>query len=159
MSDTQSSKETMNQFVALSSLLTGFPTSTLAPRLDPINLKQTYLDTVNKNAPPSTVARLLKTFNTIQTSLPPEEWGLAVNCRILEDDVLGPLARQIIKMWLVGIWYDPPDQSQTGEVVSMQAFTHGLLWQAIQAHPTGYSEFAHGYWGAPPPPGPVSMET
>jgi hypothetical protein len=138
-------------FVALSSVLTGFPESTLAPSLDPVRLKNIYFDTLRVKADPATLSQLLAVFKGIHDALPVVRWPDAVHDQILLNNELGPLARQIIKLWLLGVYFSPPDQSVTGEVVSSMAFTHGLLWTAIRAHPTGYSVFPHGYWASPPP--------
>lgn len=147
----QSSDAEIGLFVELSSVLTGMPETTLAPSLDPTGLKQIYFAALRAKADPATLDRLLGIFGAIRTTLPPAQWPAAVDQQILRQDRIGPLARQILKLWLLGIFFSPPDQSVTGEVVNSVAFTHGLLWTAIQAHPTGYSELPHGYWSSPPP--------
>jgi hypothetical protein len=143
-------------FVALSSVLVGLDSSLLDPPLDPQNLAGTYFSYASQRITPLVWDQLFSTFLGIQGQYPPAQWPAAVNSRILQNPLLGPVGRQIIKMWMLGIWFDPPEQSLSGEVISSTAFTRGLLWTVIRAHPTGYSQFSHGYWHTPPPPGPVN---
>jgi hypothetical protein len=78
---------------------------------------------------------------------------------IFSDEKLGPVARNIIKMWYVGIWYElPPEWTETfgaleNDVtffVSPAAYTEGLLWRAIGANPPGAKAPGYGSWAAPP---------
>ena len=71
---------------------------------------------------------------------------------ILADPVLGFVARSIMKMWLLGSWYNPANSSQAVNVVSAQAYKESLVWKIMQSHPMGYSMFTFGYWAKPPPP-------
>ena len=63
---------------------------------------------------------------------------------VLSDDQLGPIARNIIKLWYVGIWYELPrggaDAFGARERLSPSpfrppAYTEALLWPAIGANP------------------------
>jgi hypothetical protein len=78
---------------------------------------------------------------------------------IFSDEKLGPVARNIIKMWYVGAWYElPPEWTESfgaldGDVtffVSPAAYTEGLLWRAIGANPPGAKAPGYGSWAAPP---------
>lgn len=148
-----SSASRLDQFVALSSALTGFTTNVLSPPFDPTDppLKQLYLSTADKDDQP-TVDALLAAFAKIQTQ-PPQ----TIANTLLEVDNPRPsatalMARSIIKMWYLGSWYPTGSLSATdGSVVSMNAYTGGLAWVAMQAHPMGYSELKFGYWNSPPP--------
>ncbi len=118
-----------------------------------------------------------------------------VDDRVFEDEKLGPLARNIIKLWYTGVWYEPPLQwaarfgtpikavpaqrrpgqqgvaghalsdskgalEQQGRqrtparmaayAVSAAAYTEGLLWRAIGAHPPGAKAPGYGSWAVPP---------
>ncbi|GAA2564643.1 MULTISPECIES: hypothetical protein [Streptomyces] len=87
-----------------------------------------------------------------------------------------PVVKSIIKLWYVGVWYGPelagrvdvaawtapgrsgakpavPDDSQpegSQFVVSPDAYTEGLLWRAIGAHPAGAKAPGYGSWANPP---------
>ncbi len=141
-------------FVRLSSVLTGYPTSTLAPSLDPVDLASEYLAAVKQRAAPATVDQLLTVYASIDRATGGDlaQQATPVQQQILADPTLGPLARRIIRLWYVSIWYDaePPSMFEPGVVISMNAYVGGLVWGAAQAHPMGYSELAYGYWASPP---------
>jgi hypothetical protein len=90
-----------------------------------------------------------------------------------------PVVGSIVKLWYVGVWYGPqlagrmdvaawtapgrsgakpavPDGSEPAEereplfVVSPDAYTEGLLWRAIGAHPSGAKAPGYGSWATPP---------
>jgi hypothetical protein len=141
-----------------------------------------------------------------------DEAGEALLRELLEDQAtafgsakLGPLARNIIKLWYAGTWYElppewaaafgaplkrvpaprqagqpgPPGRQHRGRVmrehgladgqgvteqqgrqrtparvasyvVSPAAYTEGLLWRAIGAHPAGAKAPGYGSWAQPP---------
>ncbi len=79
--------------------------------------------------------------------------------KILGDEYLGPVARAIIKMWYIGIWYELPRSwtekfgaraSNTSRMVTPAAYAEGLLWTAIGAHPPGAKAPGYGSWARPP---------
>jgi hypothetical protein len=147
-------------FVSLSCVLTGFPQERVAPPLDPIGLAAQFLAWITEQVGQAQVDALLKAFSAIQ---PPTEQ--AVQQQIMADPALGPLARRIIRLWYLGIWYfqEPPaavstHQNPNGVVVSMNAYTGGLAWDAIQAHPMGYSEMHYGYWADVPALAPPAAQ-
>jgi hypothetical protein len=88
----------------------------------------------------------------------------AARARLLYRDIfssekLGPIARNIIKVWYVGVWYQMPhgwtDRFGTLDndgtfVVSPAAYTEGLLWRAIGANPRGAKAPGYGSWAEPP---------
>ncbi len=145
--------DALDQFVSLSSALTGVSTEQLKPQLDPIGIADQYLAQVD----PATLTNLLTTFEQQSTEPGNAEQAAAF---ILADPTLGPVARSIIKVWLLGTWYaptdptDPTDPSKSGpplRVVSSQAYKESLVWKVMQSHPMGYSMFSFGYWAEPPP--------
>jgi hypothetical protein len=78
---------------------------------------------------------------------------------VFGDEKLGPIAKNIIKMWYVGVWYElPPEWTESFGareddvtfVVSPAAYTEGLLWRAIGANPPGAMAPGYGSWAAPP---------
>jgi hypothetical protein len=134
----------LDRFVRLSSALTGVDASQLKPALDPIGIADQYLQTLEEFVDAATVQTLLATV--------PAATGAAVDvARVLGDSTLGPIARSIIKLWLLGAWYDPLQPSSAVKVVSAQAYKESLVWKVMQAHPMGYSMFEFGYWAQEPP--------
>ncbi len=82
-----------------------------------------------------------------------------VRARILSDDRLGPVARNIMKLWYIGTWYAmPPEWTEAfgvgGDdrtfVVSPSSYTEGLVWPAIGANPPGAKGPGYGTWSSPP---------
>jgi hypothetical protein len=83
----------------------------------------------------------------------------AVQRKILDDSKLGPLARNLIKMWYLGNWYQLPrvwreahgaHARDTDHVVSAAAYQEGLVWRAIGSHPPGAKQPGFGTWSQPP---------
>jgi hypothetical protein len=78
---------------------------------------------------------------------------------IFSDEQLGPIARNVVKLWFVGIWYELPAawreafgarERDVTFTVSATAYTEGLLWPAIGANPPGAKAPGYGSWAAPP---------
>jgi hypothetical protein len=175
----------LDRFVAFSETATGFS----AVDLHGTGQAATYLATVRQQAGDGIVRELL------EGSEPGPPGG-----EVFGDAKLGPLARNIIKLWYSGVWYQlPPEwaarygapvqgvpaQRLPGErrtpehgaaghalaattgpleqqgrqrtpariasfVVCPAAYTEGLLWRAIGAHPAGAKAPGYGSWAAPP---------
>lgn len=151
-----SSNTDLDNFVGLSAILTGFAAADLNPPLSPAPVAVEYLQTLQSKVDAPTVARLLSTYQGIAAQFPPAGQPAQVQSQILEDPELGPVARNVIRMWYLSIWYTgytgPVSGFSDGFVVSSNAYTKGLAWDAMQAHPMGYSEMHYGYWADPPQP-------
>jgi len=135
---------TISVFVDLSSALTGVAASQLKPQIDPINIAGQYFATLTSHVAEPTLIKLVTTF---QAAGNPVAGATAV----LADPVLGPVARSIMKLWFLGVWYDPAKPTQAVNVVSAQAYKESLVWRVMQSHPMGYSMFTYGYWAKQPP--------
>lgn len=82
-----------------------------------------------------------------------------IRSQILESKKLGPIARNIIKLWYVATWYELPKDWQdaygTKEndrtfIPSPEAYPEGLLWPAIGINPPGAKGLGYGTWSEPP---------
>jgi hypothetical protein len=149
-----SSDQDLTNFVGLSAVLTGFTTDQLFPPISPDPVAVEYLNMLKAKVAAPLVNQILTTFQNIAAQNPPDI-KQEVQQQILDDPQMGPVARNIIRMWYLSIWYDlnqpqPITGFSSGTVVSMNAYTKGLAWDAAQAHPMGYSEMHYGYWAAPP---------
>jgi hypothetical protein len=128
----------LDNFTGLSVVLTGIDQERLAPSVDPIGLPAQYASLLAEQQTPQQIGTAILMQNgqpaTTQTAL---------------------AARAIMKLWLLGVWYQPYAQGAfpLGEqtVVSDEAYTQSWAWSIAQAHPMGYSEFFFGYWNSPPP--------
>ncbi|NEO99630.1 MAG: hypothetical protein F6K58_13320 [Symploca sp. SIO2E9] len=148
---------TLKNFVNLSAILTGYSSDRIMPAIDPIGLAKQYLDYLQNeqtDVDESLINQLFTTFIGIadQPRISPEKLAQEVGKKILKDADVGPIARRIIRLWYLGVWYknEPPKSFEDGTVISMNAYIRGLSWDAIQAHPMGYSEMRYGYWANPP---------
>jgi len=141
-------ERTLEVFVELSEVLTGFGWNTLAGDPELTRVKQEYFATVRRHVPAELFEALLTAYQGIvrgseRSRLEIEE---EVTREIVADSRFGPVARNIVKMWYLGVWYNPPAQSRYGYVVSSEAYRSGLVWQVMQAHPVGDSRLPFGYW-------------
>jgi hypothetical protein len=162
-----------NNFVGLSSILTGFTQDELAPAIDPIGLASEYLNWILQQLQEpdrQTFLQVLSTYQDIAAQFPPPldpvapdatqvaEISGEVQQQILSDPGMAAIARRIMRLWYLATWYEnePPNPTDAGTIPSANAYTLGLAWEAAQAHPMGYSELHFGYWATQPPPNDVS---
>jgi hypothetical protein len=83
----------------------------------------------------------------------------ALRHRIFSDDRLGPVARNVIKLWYAGMWYGLPPEwtdryganaAAETSTITAASYQEGLLWRAIGANPPGAKAPGYGSWAAPP---------
>src|SRR4051794_23830548 len=151
------SSDPLDDFLALSSALTGFSVF----RLKGTGQAEPYLSTATEIVGGAVVRGLLSVFRRIADKAGDDEGALERGIRrhILSDGKLGPVARNLIKLWYVGTWYVLPVEwresfSNGGRdrtfVVSPDAYTEGLLWPAVGANPSGAKPLGYGMWAMAP---------
>ena len=144
-------------FLSLSATITGFT----AFRLRGTGQAEPYFAALIDILGEATVAALLRAFRWVEAEAGADEAALdrLLRAAIFGDEQLGPIARNLIKLWYVGTWYQLPAvwrevfgelEKDTTVVVSPAAYTEGLLWPAIGANPAGAKGPGYGTWGAPP---------
>jgi len=83
----------------------------------------------------------------------------ALRHRIFGDERLGPVARNVIKLWYAGMWYGLPPEwtdlygaqpAAETSTVAGASYQEGLLWPAIGANPPGAKAPGYGSWAQPP---------
>ncbi|MBT2341000.1 MULTISPECIES: sorbitol dehydrogenase [Pseudomonas] len=148
----------LDNFVGLSSALTGIPTDRLAPAIDQVGLPPTFLAFITSRITPDVLNTLLTQYATLAADhVPPDKIAQAVLMDGSRPAVTqtAQAARSIMKLWLLGVWYQPyatgSYQSTDSTVVSDQAYIQSWAWKIAQAHPMGYSEMFFGYWNTTPP--------
>jgi hypothetical protein len=119
---------------------------------------ESYLSTVVTVAGSKALTELLDAYERIpQTD--PKARSQRLYQDVFSSEKLGPIARNVIKLWYAGVWYKlPPEWTETfgareGDVtfvVSPASYTEGLLWRAIGANPPGAKAPGYGSWAAPP---------
>lgn len=154
------SAEQLDDFVQMSALLTGFAAGTIAPSLDPVDLKSTLYAAAERGAGDA-FDRLLAQYRQLSGGKPvakmtPEE-KQSIGDRLLgldgppADPRTAATARSVMRLWYLGYWY-PIDGGGGETVVSDQAYVRGLAWKVMQSHAMGFSTLTYGYWAQSPPP-------
>ncbi len=146
----------VQDFADMSAALTGFLSSVLKPKLDPVGLARTYYQFAMGQVGATAMTALLDAFRAIKTQ-PPQ----TIADTLLETSTSPPsnqalISQSIIAMWYLGAWYVPGVQGGGGfpptplQIISSEAYTNGLVWKVMQSHPMGFSPFTFGYWSQPP---------
>ncbi|KZN43626.1 hypothetical protein [Pseudoalteromonas luteoviolacea] len=146
----------IQQFIELSGALTDFNAFTL----NGTGQVQNYYDTLNRIVGRVMVEELLSKFSAIyEASTDHEKFNELLRKQIIGDEKFGPVARNIIKLWYTGMWYQMAqfwreaygmsDEDVTF-FVNSASYAEGLLWQAIDANPSGAKGPGYGSWSLPP---------
>jgi hypothetical protein len=142
----------VDSFVALSAALTGFREVDLWGT----GQVQAYYDELVATVGDPIVARLLAKGEEALRSIDPET---ELRLLVLDDDDLGPVARNLIVVWYLGQWDPLPREWRNrngaspldiSRVISADAYVAGLVWPAINAHPMGAKPGGYGSWATPP---------
>lgn len=147
----------LDGFLALSEALTGFT----AHRLRGTGQAEAYLDTATGIVGEGVMRDLLLAADEAHASAGGDAAKHEAELRrvVMSDERLGPVARNIIRMWYVGSWYQLPKAWREAHgqsphdhdhVVSPVSYTEGLLWPAIGANPAGAKPAGYGMWAMPP---------
>jgi hypothetical protein len=149
------------RFLAFSSEVTAFSVFDLQGT----GQAESYLSTVIRVVGEETLAELLDTY--ARTAHRPR----TLEADIFSSEKLGPIARNIIKLWYVGVWYAlPPEWTESFGALendgtftaSSGAYPEGLLWRTIGANPPGAKAPGYGSWAhapiIPPIPGDEPAE-
>lgn len=149
------SPTSMQAFLRMSAELTGFSEY----RLTGTGMARDYLDAVTSVVGDEVVRALLQTYDDLPDSNDEERRRADLRTQVLADERLGPVARNVVKLWYVGTWYELPatwrerfgvrDLDATF-VVSPVAYTEGLLWPAAGANPPGAKGPGYATWAKPP---------
>ena len=151
------SADLLDDFLALSSALTGFSVY----RLKGTGQAEPYLSTATGIIGEAIIRALLSAFRRVVDQACGDEGAIERGIRrdILSDSKLGPVARNLIKLWYVGTWYALPVEWREAYaaggrdrtfVVSPDAYTEGLLWPAVGANPSGAKALGYGMWAMAP---------
>ena len=144
----------MESFLDFSAEMTAFPVF----HLQGTGLAEAYFKTVNDVVGAKVVDQLLAAYLAVDTTQQPLR-EQRIRQQILGDEKLGPIARNIIKLWYLGIWEPLPPawttaygpvENNLGFTVSATAYTEGLLWPAIGANPPGAKAPGYASWVTPP---------
>lgn len=127
---------------------------------------QTYLAVVRKVVGDDLLSELFAAYASIPDG-DADEREAQIRRQILGDEKLGPIARNIVKLWFTGVWYELPRawseafgarDNDTTFVVSPSAYAEGLLWTTIGAHAPGAKAPGYASWTGPPVIPPVATQ-
>ncbi|MEO5329871.1 MAG: hypothetical protein H7829_16700 [Magnetococcus sp. THC-1_WYH] len=147
-----------DQFLAFSVEVTAFSRFDL----EGTGQGEAYFATVIQVVGYEILEQLLDTFTTIinQTGgQSPLIRNDMLRRRLFGNERLGPIARNIVKLWFTGNWYQLPRNwsekfgpapKDVTFTVSANAYVEGLLWTTIGAHPAGAKAQGYGSWANPP---------
>jgi hypothetical protein len=147
----------LDRFLEFSSVATAFTVFELRGT----GMAADYLATVDRVVGCAVTNKLLDAYDRVWPEAVTTSATSAnlIRREILSDPTLGPVARNIVKMWYVGTWYALPSAwveangarpADMTFVVSATAYTEGLLWPAIGANPPGAKPPGFGTWVGPP---------
>jgi hypothetical protein len=154
--DTTTGTDLSRRFLAFSSEVTGFAEFDLYGT----GQAQSYLGTVVHVVGEGLLTELLDAYDRAGPAGGDRQARVtALEAEVFSSEQLGPIARNIIKLWYVGVWYElPPDwtdgfgalENDGTFTASPAAYPEGLLWRAIGANPPGAHGPGYGSWAEPP---------
>lgn len=155
VSDSDTQKD---QFIALSSILTGYDEAelhatgcvdeywSLFARILPEPMKRDFLE------PAPTILEL--------RDRDPERFDRTVRTYYLSRTQFGAPSRSLIQLWFLGQWTPLPQiwREEFGDsrfdishIISTRSYKEGLVWDTIGAHPMGAKQQGFGAWATEPP--------
>lgn len=160
MNELVSESTTAALFLNLSTVLTGFQ----PVDLQGTGLVQAYCHKVSTIIGQEITNELLTLADSILKQPGGDEPSLekieqAIRQDILASPKLGPVARNIIKLWYLGTWYPMSAdwRKQYGvssedreHIISAAAYEESLVWRAMGSHPPGAKQPGFGTWSLPP---------
>ncbi|WP_309111374.1 hypothetical protein [Saccharothrix sp.] len=154
--------DALEDFLSLSVDLTAFERTDLLGT----GLARQYLAKVRDACGEDVVTALLEAHRAARTEAAedgarpdPQRLDRALRHRIFSEERLGPVARNVIKLWYAGTWYGlPPEWTDSygaqpaaeTSTVTAASYQEGLLWRAIAANPPGAKAPGYGAWARPP---------
>lgn len=144
----------IDRFLAFSAEITGFTVFELMGT----GQAEAYFSRVTDVVGKGLRDQLLDAYDRVKCKALKER-DFCLRREIFGDEKLGPIARNIIKLWYVGIWYELPHawteafgprEKNITFMVSASAYTEGLLWPAIGANPLGAKGPGYASWVDPP---------
>ena len=150
-------QEAAARFLALSAVLTGFQKVDLLGT----GLVQPYCAEVTGIIGDEISGELFTLATEIIGRHEKNEAALetAIRREILASPKLGPVARNIIKLWYLGTWNQMPAdwRSQYGaslrdvdHIISALSYEESLVWRAMGSNPQGAKQPGFGTWSLPP---------
>jgi hypothetical protein len=120
-----------------------------------------YLETTRNVIGDDLLAELLQVYESVVSTAGNNHDACKqlLRAELLSSPKLGPIVRNVIKLWYASTWYELPQtwRDQYGTpvndgtfVVAPWAYPEALLWAATGTHPPGAKAPGYGTWSAPP---------
>ena len=141
----------MDEFLEISEILTGFSRADL----EATGLPSVYYNEVREIVGERMLGSLLAQSRGL--SVVTEDRARAIR-NMLSNELIGPIAKNILLLWYTGTWYEMPCKWRTRygasaddltHVVSPEAYREGLIWRVIGAHPPSAKPPGFGTWTKP----------
>ena len=159
MGTNKTKTELMEYFLDFSVAITAFPKF----HLQGTGQVDSYYNTVNNIIGDEMFEELLTTFHSLDVKAKTMGDRSVLNKGILRDilgsEKLGAIARNIIKLWYLGNWYQLPaswrdtfgaSEKDIDRTVSPQAYVEGLLWPTLGVNPRAAKAPGYATWAEPP---------
>ena len=147
--DADTTAPDVEQFVRLSTVLTGFDAAELAET----GLTEVYRALVLRQLGPRRYGELIRTLDRA-TSGPgdPQSHDLPAHDLLRGDEALGDLARAVCHLWYLGSWPGVPGENgpPVPSPVSARAYANALVWRSFGGHAPGTGRPGYGSWSLPP---------
>ena len=114
-------------FLALSSGLTGLSAARLHASADNTDFTARFHAALLADLPPAALERLAEVFLGAHTVTE----GAA---EVLVEPELSPIGRNIIRLWLTGLWHDPASPARPPRVVGGEEYRRSSVWRDLQSH-------------------------
>lgn len=144
----------LDRFLKFSAEMTAFEVFDLRGT----GMAEEYLAAVERVVGRGVLGALLDAYDRVGGATG-EDRAARLRREVFGDEKLGPIARNVIKMWYIGVWYELPREwteafgaipENVTFMVSATAYTEGLLWPAVGANPPGAKAPGYGSWADPP---------
>ena len=148
-----SSDENLDRFSSLSEVLTGFTKVELAGT----DMLRIYYAKLLAVVGTEIAADLFSHWQALMDAA--SDRAPAAAAEVLQHPKFGPLGKNIITMWYLGIWKELPQAwantfgvsaGDRDHVISADAYTEGLAWRSMGTHPMAARQPGFGTWSFPP---------
>jgi hypothetical protein len=139
-------------------------------QLQSTGVGEEYCQTLTQWVRQDVLEDLYNCFNALPTDAKGKVCDKALRSELLASAKLGPVARNIIKMWYLSIWYQlgsewnfdygiaaysspviGVESAQSQDyIISSNAYIQGLVWPALGSHPMGAKQPGYGTWAQDP---------
>jgi len=146
--------EYLQEFLELSAELCGFSLFALRGTGYAIG----YYLTVEGIVGPEILQRLFEAFKKLPSGSAKAR-DEALRAQLLSNEELGPVARNIMKLWFVSTWYELPGAwhekfggcgNDRTFIPFAYAYPEGLLWPGVGSHPPGAKPTGYASWEGRP---------